>query len=352
MARRKLIRQRKTSTWKLSSKLRRRLLAFEILEDRRVLAIDWQNPVNALDVNADGFVSPIDVQGIINQLNAPQVDNIDGRLQPRPNSLPSGQYYDTNRDGYLTPIDALLVINELNRNDRTPALLLQFAKNATNFVIGLNPSADRLPNLNLHASSSPTNGNRPPILAPIANQTIPQAVPRMIQLSASDPDGDPLTFSSMFVRLDAQAYQLDQTYSFYTNGADFENYGGRGEKWFLGASTWYFIVPDGAVYEWDSGTGATGTQIAQLDPLYHAYPNQLYDAPNPSSIVQPTLLVAGNKLTVTLPTNQMLAFTVKVVVADPSGATDSKTFLINPLIIQPNRPPVLTQLPQQVGLEQ
>ncbi len=60
----------------------------------------------ALDVNDDGWVSPLDVLLVINQLNGDRLT-----------VLASGaDYYqfDVSGDGYLSPLDALLVINYLN----------------------------------------------------------------------------------------------------------------------------------------------------------------------------------------------------------------------------------------------
>ena len=72
----------------------------------------WQNPVEHLDVNADGFISPIDALIVINRLNAflgqSAVPLPDPPATPPP-------YYDVNGDGIITPQDVLLVINELNR---------------------------------------------------------------------------------------------------------------------------------------------------------------------------------------------------------------------------------------------
>ena len=51
------------------TKRRDRHLLFEPLEDRRLLAVDWRNPVNSLDVNDDGFISPVDALQPINELN-------------------------------------------------------------------------------------------------------------------------------------------------------------------------------------------------------------------------------------------------------------------------------------------
>jgi len=65
---------------------------------------------NNLDVNADGFVSPIDALQVINYLNNP--------AKPRQLTLPVNQplppYVDVNGDGFVSPLDALLVINFLN----------------------------------------------------------------------------------------------------------------------------------------------------------------------------------------------------------------------------------------------
>lgn len=66
----------------------------------------YQNPNNALDVNADTFISPIDALIIINFLNETQ--------QPNPTPPEPSPYLDTNGDRFASPADALLVINELN----------------------------------------------------------------------------------------------------------------------------------------------------------------------------------------------------------------------------------------------
>lgn len=57
---------------------------------------------NPLDVNGDGYTSPIDALQVINRLNAGTATE-EGDMA-----------LDTNGDGYVSPIDALLVINRLN----------------------------------------------------------------------------------------------------------------------------------------------------------------------------------------------------------------------------------------------
>ena len=71
----------------------------------------FTNPVNQLDVNADGFVSGIDALLIINRLNRDE----GGALSDR---SVDDAYIDVNRDGFLSGIDALLVINHLNEDAR------------------------------------------------------------------------------------------------------------------------------------------------------------------------------------------------------------------------------------------
>ncbi|HEX5104309.1 MAG TPA: dockerin type I domain-containing protein, partial [Pirellulaceae bacterium] len=61
-----------------------------------------------LDVNRDGYVSPLDALMIINELNSR------GEHRLLSQDLQVAGATDTNGDGYVTPLDALLVINYLN----------------------------------------------------------------------------------------------------------------------------------------------------------------------------------------------------------------------------------------------
>jgi hypothetical protein len=69
----------------------------------------FQNPINSLDVTADGFVSPIDALRIITFLN-----RFGSQPLPNPNALTAPDYLDTSGDGFVSSVDALLVINYLN----------------------------------------------------------------------------------------------------------------------------------------------------------------------------------------------------------------------------------------------
>lgn len=75
----------------------------------RVLNSKWQNPVQNLDVNADGRITPIDALLVINYLNDPTKD----RFLPNTGLVPP-PYLDTDGNERVSPNDALLVVNYLN----------------------------------------------------------------------------------------------------------------------------------------------------------------------------------------------------------------------------------------------
>jgi uncharacterized protein DUF4394/dockerin type I repeat protein len=65
------------------------------------------NLLNALDVNNDGVVSPIDALLVINQINS-------GKQTLQAAATSTGPYCDVSGDKSVTPLDALMVINYLN----------------------------------------------------------------------------------------------------------------------------------------------------------------------------------------------------------------------------------------------
>jgi hypothetical protein len=74
----------------------------------------WTSPLDALDVNGDGSVSPLDVLIIINKLNELNFVGGSNRLVADIPSSDIGAYYDTTNDGFVSPLDALLIVNALN----------------------------------------------------------------------------------------------------------------------------------------------------------------------------------------------------------------------------------------------
>lgn len=87
-----------------------RRLQLEALEDRRLLAFDFQNGLSAFDVSGDGCIAPRDALLVINELNEHGPHDLPSAPEP-----PSA-YYDVSGDRVLTSHDVLLVINELNRH--------------------------------------------------------------------------------------------------------------------------------------------------------------------------------------------------------------------------------------------
>lgn len=91
-------------------------LRIEALEERRMLdAAPWQNPTDSLDVNHDGFESPIDALLIINRLNTIGPGSVPDLADAPP------PYYDTTGDNFITALDALQVISALNSHVAAPA---------------------------------------------------------------------------------------------------------------------------------------------------------------------------------------------------------------------------------------
>lgn len=74
-------------------------------------AFPWQNPRNPLDVNNDGFVSPIDALLVISDIN-----RNGARPLPNPPVPPftPPPYLDVSGDNTISPIDALIVVSFLN----------------------------------------------------------------------------------------------------------------------------------------------------------------------------------------------------------------------------------------------
>jgi subtilase family serine protease len=168
--------------------------------------------------------------------------------------------------------------------------------------------------------------NRPPALAAIADQTVPatQGVVT-VPLSATDPDGDPVTFAATAQSL---AYVLDQQLGLFSDGNLFLNYGGRQEKWVQGTGgAWYFILPSGELHRWDGvANTANGALVGTPGASYYAQPDLLYNAqPNqPHAAVS----VAGGTLTISRDAGFVGAVVVTVTAGDGQGGTDTRSFTV------------------------
>ncbi|MCA9047452.1 MAG: hypothetical protein KDA89_01910 [Planctomycetaceae bacterium] len=89
----------------------------------------------------------------------------------------------------------------------------------------------------------------------------------------------------------ATAFLVQQTYQLTTTGHLFENWGGSNERWLFGRGGWYFLTPDGRLWQWDRRSGlngqpVTGDVLAELNPFYYTHIEFLYNAVDPSLTVQ------------------------------------------------------------------
>ena len=82
-------------------------------------AYPWFNPIQPVDVNNDGYVSPRDALLLINSLNAEGSRSLPKERSGKPRTV-----LRVNRDGFISPIDALQVINYLNNPSTGEAAVL------------------------------------------------------------------------------------------------------------------------------------------------------------------------------------------------------------------------------------
>ncbi len=70
------------------------------------------------------------------------------------------------------------------------------------------------------------------------------------------------------------AIVLDMQLDFRSTGSDFLNWGGANERWLVDANNlWYYIMENGALYEWEVGSGKSqglkGTLVGQLTSAFY-----------------------------------------------------------------------------------
>jgi hypothetical protein len=113
--------------------------------------------------------------------------------------------------------------------------------------------------------------NNPPTVDEIADQTMSHNDdPLEVDLSGSDADGDPLTWSAE-LRLTDPDFELKQQLGLSQYVSQFDNYLGRGEKWIETASgSWTYLTADGTLYAYPDNT-----VLGQVDSAWHANPNGL-----------------------------------------------------------------------------
>src|SRR4029079_5580873 len=77
-----------------------------------------------------------------------------------------------------------------------------------------------------------------------ANRTV-----KLVPVTASDADGDALTYTAQAAR--TEAYFLATDLGLKSQTARPANWGGLGEKWLQGKAGWYFVTPAGEPHSLD-----------------------------------------------------------------------------------------------------
>lgn len=200
----------------------------------------------------------------------------------------------------------------------------------------------------LAALNKVTVTNAPPVLSPIANQSATSGKALVVTLNATDPNGDAITFSGRVIGGggSATAYNLDQSLGLRYAGSYYTNQYGANEKWMVGASNWYCILPNGQVRRWAGSMTATlqpSALLAAFDKSFYADPSYLWNAQAPGN-APATLTFSGNKLTILTPASYKGTFTVEVTAGD--GALSAKQgFAVT--VSQPNVAPTLSPIANQ-----
>ncbi len=80
--------------------------------------------------------------------------------------------------------------------------------------------------------------------------------------------------------LDQQLIHQVANMGLHLQGSYYTNWGGMNEKWVLSnARQWYFVTPDGTLYQWAGGAGVAGsTVVAQVGSCSYGDPSLMQDA--------------------------------------------------------------------------
>ena len=159
-----------------------------------------QNPIQRLDVDADGFVSPIDVLLIVNFINA------NGPNTPVANLPPPPPYRDVNGNNFIDPLDVLAVINFINARGNGGAGEGEMVGITTVVPVGATPltwSSDVMrdsPNVGTTMLSAPVRSRMADAAQPLGRDSRPAPTSLAEYLSSfgtDDEEVEQLAFATM-----------------------------------------------------------------------------------------------------------------------------------------------------------
>ena len=143
----------------------------------------------------------------------------------------------------------------------------------------------------------------------------------VVPFSATDVDGDTVTYTATVGTEGADAYALKTQLGLATYLPQFDNFGVAGYKWMRSdIGVYYYFLPNGEIYQY--GVGLAG----QVATSYYAAPQTLIDQV-PLDTPEVQLTIAGGQLTIDPPADYVGTFQIDVSASD--GTTEiSDTFTV------------------------
>ena len=177
--------------------------------------------------------------------------------------------------------------------------------------------------------------DNPPALAAINDQNIAAGQQGFVNVPISDPDGDPVTWSTQILSPQQDAYAVVQQLRIVYSGNWYQNLNGMNEKWFYSyafGGIAVCILPDGSIRRYDAGGAAAmlsdASFLGRVDPSYYTNPLALVSVPAPASNVPPAIYsVSGSLLTITPNAGYTGSFYVEIVASDGAMST-KRTVLV------------------------
>jgi subtilisin family serine protease len=163
-----------------------------------------------------------------------------------------------------------------------------------------------------------TTTNTAPTLGAIGNQTVSAGKSLSVSLTASDPNGLPLSFAAAITSGASQAYQLKSSLGLQYIGTYYTNLMGSNEKWLTGTGgTWYCLLSNGELRRWAGSWAATlqpSALVASLGASYYTNPGLLWNAQQTAAPA--TVTVANGHLVIQPTTTFRGTFTIRVTVSN------------------------------------
>ncbi|MEQ1830145.1 MAG: CHRD domain-containing protein, partial [Pirellula sp.] len=304
-------------------------------------------------VNASGTVSPGTSPGIINSGNA--TFNVGSNFVVEVNGPSVGTQYDQlnvtgavainnatlNASGSIASAANLtMVIINNDGSDPVSGIFNGLPEGSTVVINSINFKISYVGGSNNNDVVLLSPPQLPPDLQNPGNQTTPNGATNVVvNLIATDPNNDPLTYSATVQSLE---FYFDQQLGLTPASLNmYLNWGGLQEKWFNGISyPWYYMTPNGKLFAWLGGALSNDVLIEQFSVDVYNNPQLLANAVNAPPA---TVSVVGNVLTINPNDNFVGKFYVVAKVEDGFGGMDTEKFSVSVTGQSPDTtPPTIT----------